>query len=250
MTDIEQRSIETINPPLSGRPAEGKIYQSMIDVMKAAEAIAKGKRNQEQGFAYRGIDDFYNELHSKMATHGVFCTPQALQRVETTYKTKSGSDWLHIRLEILFRFYATDGSFVSVGPFWGEGRDSGDKGSNKAHSIAHKYALMQAFMIPTEELDDPDGVKPEEGASRGGPKPAAEPAKPREKTPQEKALAAMFATAKDALWSNEQLKAYIKAAYGLDSSKDMTRQQYDTLMTMLKAKTKFNDAMAFLQEAP
>ena len=38
----------------------------------------------------------------------------------------------------------------------GEAMDSGDKGMNKAYSIALKYALFQAFLIPTEELKDPD----------------------------------------------------------------------------------------------
>jgi hypothetical protein len=34
--------------------------------------------------------------------------------------------------------------------------DSGDKSSNKAMSVAHKYALLQAFCIPTKDIDDPD----------------------------------------------------------------------------------------------
>jgi hypothetical protein len=35
--------------------------------------------------------------------------------------------------------------------------DSGDKASNKAMSVAMKYAMFQMFMIPTEEMVDPDG---------------------------------------------------------------------------------------------
>ena len=38
----------------------------------------------------------------------------------------------------------------------GEGMDSGDKASNKAMSVALKYACFQLFMIPTEEMVDPD----------------------------------------------------------------------------------------------
>ena len=34
--------------------------------------------------------------------------------------------------------------------------DSGDKASNKAMSVALKYACFQLFMIPTEEMIDPD----------------------------------------------------------------------------------------------
>ena len=34
--------------------------------------------------------------------------------------------------------------------------DSGDKSTNKAMAVAHKYALLQTFCIPTEEIKDPD----------------------------------------------------------------------------------------------
>ena len=34
--------------------------------------------------------------------------------------------------------------------------DSGDKATNKAMSIAFKYACFQVFCIPTEEMRDPD----------------------------------------------------------------------------------------------
>ena len=47
----------------------------------------------------------------------------------------------------------------------GEGMDPGDKATNKALSIAFKYACFQLFCIPTEEMRDPDAevheVKPE-----------------------------------------------------------------------------------------
>jgi hypothetical protein len=39
--------------------------------------------------------------------------------------------------------------------------DSGDKATNKAMSIAFKYACFQVFCIPTEEMIDPDKDTPE-----------------------------------------------------------------------------------------
>jgi hypothetical protein len=38
----------------------------------------------------------------------------------------------------------------------GEGMDSGDKASNKAMAVAHKYAIIQVFAIPTEDDKDPE----------------------------------------------------------------------------------------------
>ena len=44
-----------------------------------------------------------------------------------------------------------------------QGRDTSDKATNKAMASAHKYALLQTFCIPTEDIgqDDPDAETPE-----------------------------------------------------------------------------------------
>ena len=63
-------------------------------------------------------------------------------------------------LTVEFTFWAEDGSSVSC-TMIGEAMDSGDKASNKAMSTALKYALMQMFMIPTEEHIDTEYESPE-----------------------------------------------------------------------------------------
>jgi hypothetical protein len=56
-------------------------------------------------------------------------------------------------LTVEFDFYADDGSNVTaVGV--GEAMDSSDKASNKAMSAAHKYVLMETFLIPTKDVKD------------------------------------------------------------------------------------------------
>ena len=69
-----------------------------------------------------------------------------------------------------FTFNALDGS-KQVCEIIGEGMDSGDKASNKALSVALKYALLQIFLIPTQELIDPEVDSPT-------PKPRLQPLKP------------------------------------------------------------------------
>ena len=63
-------------------------------------------------------------------------------------------------MKIKYTFFATDGTFVSA-TMAGEAADSGDKASNKAMSIAHKYALLQVFCIPTDDAKDPDSASPD-----------------------------------------------------------------------------------------
>jgi hypothetical protein len=69
--------------------------------------------------------------------------------------TKSGGVSIYRVLKIRYRFYADDGSFVDAVVI-GEGMDSGDKASNKAMSVAQKYAFIQVFAIPTKEHKDPE----------------------------------------------------------------------------------------------
>ncbi len=64
-----------------------------------------------------------------------------------------------------------EGATVSKGqtPWSSQGLDSGDKATNKAMSVAFKYACFQTFCIPTENLiDDPDADTPELNRKNSG----------------------------------------------------------------------------------
>ena len=139
------------------------IYKKIIEVMADINAIGKDRRNQQQGFQFRGIDDVMNELHSSLAKCGVFVLPKVLEETRTTGKTARGGDMFYTRLKINFGFYAEDGSHVDAVVI-GEAMDTGDKASNKALSIGLKYAMLQVFCIPTEDDKDPDAVSPQPAA--------------------------------------------------------------------------------------
>ena len=139
------------------------IYKKIIEVMSDINAIGKDRRNQQQGFQFRGIDDVMNELHSSLAKCGVFVLPNVLEETRTTGKTSRGGDMFYTRLKINFGFYAEDGSHVDAVVI-GEAMDTGDKASNKALSIGLKYAMLQVFCIPTEDEKDPDAVSPQPAA--------------------------------------------------------------------------------------
>src|SRR5690606_6278200 len=85
-------------------------------------------------------------------------------------------------------FHATDGSSVST-EVEGEGMDSGDKSSNKAMAVAHKYAILQAFCIPTEDMPDPDAE-----VHQPTPKPPKTPPTKANEPPSVKPVRAMLTT--------------------------------------------------------
>jgi hypothetical protein len=151
---------------VGGKMSEpAKIFQQIAAVMRDIEAVGKDQKNTVQNFKFRGIDQIYNELHPIMAKHKIFTVPTILSRDYKELTTAKGTV-MHSRvLTIQYRFYAEDGSYVDAVAD-GEAMDSGDKSTSKCMAIAHKYALLQTFCIPTEDnkeegSKDPDAHTPE-----------------------------------------------------------------------------------------
>lgn len=147
----------------------GLIYKKMSDVMKDIGAVTKAQTNTAQGFKFRGIDQFVNAMHPALIKHGVFMTPRAVSYTQelkdvTRSNGKQAVD-KHVAIQMEYDFFAEDGSKVTIGPIPAEGLDSGDKATNKALSAALKYALIQTFSVPTEDMAEADLESPEIGAS-------------------------------------------------------------------------------------
>lgn len=136
------------------------IYQSINAIMDEIPAIGKNQTNAQQGFKYRGIDAVMNALQPALSKHGVFVVPEILSHTREDRVTQKGANLIYSVIHVKYTFYAQDGSFV-IASVIGEGMDSADKSTNKALSVAFKYACFQVFCIPTEEMIDPDSETPE-----------------------------------------------------------------------------------------
>lgn len=136
------------------------IFGKMAAMMKDVEKIKKDRDNPAQHYKFRGIDDVYNSLHDIFAKHGVFTVPVVIDAKHEERKSKSGGVLIYRIYTIKYVFYAEDGSNIEA-VVMGEGMDSGDKAGNKALSVAHKYALLQMLMIPTDDPKDSEVDSPE-----------------------------------------------------------------------------------------
>lgn len=145
------------------------IYKAINEVMKEIGAVGKNQKNSQQGFMYRGIDAVMNAINPALTNHGVFVVPEVLEQTREERTTSKGNSLIYSICKIKFSFFAEDGSHIEAITI-GEGMDSGDKATNKAMSIAFKYACFQVFCIPTEEMVDPDAecheVKPKKEAEK------------------------------------------------------------------------------------
>ena len=136
-----------------------RIFAAINAVMLKVGAIAKTGLNKFQNYNFRGIDDVYNSLNAPMAAEGIFSTSEILESKFEVGATKSGTVQQHVWLRMKYTFWAADGSSVSTETV-GEAEDTSDKASNKAMAVAHKYALLQIFAIPTVDPKDPEVDSP------------------------------------------------------------------------------------------
>ena len=137
---------------------------SAVQAELAKEGITKNRRNTQQGYAFRGIDDVYCALAPLLAKHGLVILPRVISRQSTERQTKNGGVLFYTTVEVEFDFIAAaDGSKATVRTV-GEAMDSADKSTNKAMSAAFKYMAFMAFAIPTEGDNDADATTHEVAA--------------------------------------------------------------------------------------
>lgn len=147
--------------------ARQHVYTAIASVTEklSKEGITKSRKNTQQGYSFRGIDDVYNALAPFLAEAKLCILPRVESREVVERETKNGGALFYVTVKVDFAFVsAEDGSDHHVVTY-GEAMDSGDKATNKAMSAAYKYACMQAFCIPTEGDNDADSQTHEIKAS-------------------------------------------------------------------------------------
>src|SRR5574340_725814 len=132
---------------------------NQVQAELATRGIGKDRRNEQQNYKFRGIDDVYNAVSAIMAKHGLCILPRCTERTVTERQTAKGGVLFYVVVRCEFDFVAASDGSRHVVVTYGEAMDSADKATNKAMSAAYKYALMQAFAIPTEGDNDADDRK-------------------------------------------------------------------------------------------
>lgn len=131
-----------------------KVYAAISGVASALaeQGIRKEKKQGSQvNYAFRGIDDIYNALAPELVKNKLLILPRYTERTSVERTSKNGGALFYITVRGDFDFVSTEDGSIHTVTTYGEAMDSGDKATNKAMSIAYKYAAFQAFCIPTEE---------------------------------------------------------------------------------------------------
>lgn len=142
-----------------GRPRKPQaINTAIVAIMREVGPIAKECKNEDEDWSYRSIEQVYNRAQPLFAEHGVFCIPEVLEHNQRDLKAKSGSFFFWTSIKARFRFTAEDDTYKDV-IMSAEAMDDEDKSTNKALSVAHRYAICMLLMIPYE-MYDPDATTP------------------------------------------------------------------------------------------
>src|SRR5689334_23141641 len=111
-----------------------EVYKAINAVQAdlAKTGIAKDRKNEMQGYKFRGIDEVYNALAPLLAKHGLVVLPRVTGRECVERQSAKGAALFYVTVHAEFDFVAaSDGSKHTVVTY-GEAMDSGDKATNKA----------------------------------------------------------------------------------------------------------------------
>lgn len=126
--------------------------------LAAIGGISKDRKNIQQGYNFRGIDEVYNTLAPILAKHKLLILPKVLERSCEERKDRKGYPLFYVTLKTDFYFTSCEDGSQFIATAYGEAMDNADKATNKAMSAAYKYVCLQAFSIPTEGDNDADAT--------------------------------------------------------------------------------------------
>ncbi len=137
---------------------KSQIYEKIASILEEVKPIAKDRKNTQQNYSFRGVDDVMNALSPILTKHRVFPICSKIEDIssEKVTSNRGAEGWRQVK-RFTFKFNAEDGSSVETMAD-GESIDYGDKGSNKCYSVAYREALFKMFIIPfgNDDIENAD----------------------------------------------------------------------------------------------
>lgn len=133
--------------------AKPSVDEAWAAVMASVESIGKTDYNQDQGFAFRGVDAVVNATGPAFRQHGIKVIPKRIvDIVRTEYETRRGTRMVNKEITVEWEVRGPNGDSFT-GESVGEAADAGDKSISKAQSVAYRTFLIESLNIPTGDRD-------------------------------------------------------------------------------------------------
>ena len=135
-------------------PEPENVHQAINQLMGRVGYVQK-EQSQGLNYSFASEPAFIQAVRPHMVDLGLTIRQIGVEPIEfETYQTKKGSTAFSRIYEFVFEWVHTPSGTSMTVTAVGEGTDYGDKASNKAMTVALKYALRQTLLIETG--DDPD----------------------------------------------------------------------------------------------
>lgn len=128
-----------------------KIHEALALVMTDVRAVSKTEKHG-QGWSFRGIDAVVNAVGPACRHHGVVLMPRVLEHHAEVIPSSGGKAMRSVTVRVRYDFIGPEGDVLTAESV-GEAMDNGDKATAKAMSVALRTCLLQAFLLPTDDLD-------------------------------------------------------------------------------------------------
>jgi hypothetical protein len=142
--ELSEKEVGIVREMPTGKGVYKAIVAVSADICKTG--ISKTRKNVQQGYQFRGIDDVYNEIAPLISKHGLCILPQVMEREVVERKTAKGGVLFYVTVKVSFVFVCAEDSSMHVVITYGEAMDSADKATN------------QTFCIPTQGDNDADAT--------------------------------------------------------------------------------------------
>jgi hypothetical protein len=135
-----------------------RVYAAITAVIGELSTNGIGKRhvNARDRYDYRSVDDLYERLSPLLAKHRLCVLPRILKRSMKERTDEQGQAVASVTVQAAFDVVSAEDGSRHVLESFGEAYDASDKATAKAMTAAYKYALFQAFCIPSAEAPDAD----------------------------------------------------------------------------------------------
>jgi hypothetical protein len=208
-----------------------KVYAAInaVQAALAKKGIGKDRKNDQQNYSFRGIDDVYNVLSPMLAEHHLSILPRVLERICTDRQSRNGGALFSVSLAVEFDIVCSDDASKHTVKVFGEAMDSADKATNKAMSAAYKYCAFMTFAIPVEG-ETLDTEKTDYKVKAGTAKSAS-----IDKVKDQDFISAGERIAMKKVWqkagkSDETVMAYLLEAYEANGTGQVKKKDYQEIM--------------------
>lgn len=238
-------SFDTFPPPENPpqKPASRPIAKIAAALAKAQGQIVPPTKNRKVDFQDKnGRRVHYN--YADLADVIECCKkPLADNELAITHRMEN----LH-GFGLVTQLIHSSGEYISTWYPLPDPTDVAPQQFGSALTYARRYSVSALLGIASEEDDDGQSAtgpkKPEEPKQSEQPKPKPKLTLPEEKSPFEEdqhdawemtdaQRKLLFATATEHGWSHEQMKLYLQARWGFDSTKMLSRNQFDALIDVM-----------------